>query len=76
MPKESIVYVYGALAGDNVQNVDLGDMLYNHKTITGLFMPNWLKEKGTLKLLPTFYKLRKLLLREFKSEVALECSLE
>lgn len=76
MPKESTLYIYGGLSGENIQNIDLADTLYNHKTITGLFLPNWLKEKGTLKMLPAFYKLRKLLLREFKSEIAKQCPLE
>jgi hypothetical protein len=42
MPKRSTVYVYGALSGENIQGVDLADMLYGHKSITGLFLPNWL----------------------------------
>lgn len=75
MPKFSTLYIYGGLSGENIQNIDLADTLYNHKTITGLFLPNWLQEKGTFKMLPAFYKLRKLLLREFKSEIAKECSL-
>lgn len=70
MPKFSTLYIYGGLAGENIKNVDLADTLYNQKTITGLFLPNWIKEKGMLKMIPNFYKLRKLLLRELKSEIS------
>jgi hypothetical protein len=76
MPKKSTLYAYGLLSGEPISGLDVGDMLYGNKTVTGLFLPNWLEEKGTLKLLPTFLKLRKLLLRELKSEIATECSLE
>lgn len=76
MPKFSTLYIYGGLAGENIKSVDLADTLYNGKTITGLFLPNWLKEKGMLKMIPNFYKLRKLLLRELKSEISCECALE
>jgi len=50
-------------------------MIYNHKSINGLFLPNWIEEKGFVKLLPKLYKLRKLLLNELKSEIAVECPL-
>jgi len=42
MPKKSIIYVYGLLSGESLHGVDVGDLLYGHKTITGLFLPNWL----------------------------------
>jgi NADPH:quinone reductase len=42
MPKKSILYVYGLLSGENISNIDGGDMLYSNKTVTGLFLPNWL----------------------------------
>lgn len=70
MPKKSTLYIYGALAGEPIANLDVGDMIYADKSVKGLFLPNWMAEKGTLKLLPAFYKLRKLLMRELKSEIA------
>ena len=63
MPKKSTIHVYGLLSGESLRDIDVGDLLYSHKTITGLFLPNWLEQKGTIKLLPSFFKLRKLLLR-------------
>ena len=41
MPNKSILYIYGLLSGEHMNNIDTGDMLYGHKTITGLFLPNW-----------------------------------
>lgn len=76
MPKRSILYVYGLLSGEPISNLDGGDMIYSGKTVSGLFLPNWLEEKGTIKLLPSFLKLRKLLMRELKSEISVECALE
>jgi NADPH:quinone reductase-like Zn-dependent oxidoreductase len=42
MPKKSIIYVYGLLSGESINGVDVADLLYGHKVITGLFLPNWL----------------------------------
>ena len=42
MPNKSILYIYGLLSGEHMNNIDTGDMLYGHKTITGLFLPNWM----------------------------------
>ena len=42
MPKKSTLYIYGLLSGENIKDVETGDMLYNHKTVTGLFLPNWI----------------------------------
>ena len=67
MPKYSAIYVYGVLSGENIDQVDVVDVLYGHKTVTGFFLPNWIEAKGTLKMLPAIYKLRKLLLKELKS---------
>jgi hypothetical protein len=67
MPKYSTVSVYGVLSGENVNNVDVGDVLYNHKTVTGLYLPNWIHEKGMLKMIPVMMRLKKLLKNELKS---------
>lgn len=61
MPKGSMAYVYGCLSKQVLTEVDTIDMLYSDKTLKGFFLPNWMESKGTLKLLPTIYKLRKLL---------------
>lgn len=43
MPKKSTIHVYGLLSGESLRDIDVGDLLYSHKTITGLFLPNWLE---------------------------------
>ena len=76
MPPQSFVYNYGLLSGKNITDIDTRDLLYNSKTLTGLFLGKWLDSKGTIKLLPSLFKLRKKLLRELKSDIAVECALE
>lgn len=75
MPKNSIVYIYGALDGANMRDIPIINFIYKNATLAGLFLPTWMEEKGVLKLLPTIIKLRKLLLNQLKSEIAQECSL-
>ena len=67
MPKKSTVYIYGILDGPQVKNVDIKNFIYNDATVCGFFLPNWMEKKGTLKMIPKLYKLRKLLKNELKS---------
>lgn len=76
MPKNSTVYVYGALDGANVKNIEVRNFIYKNSKVTGFFLPNWLEGKSIIKLLPIMIKLRKYLRNELKSEIALECSLD
>ncbi len=43
MPKNSITYVYGALDGGHVKNVNIIDLIYKNMTVKGLFLPTWLE---------------------------------
>jgi hypothetical protein len=43
MPKNSTIYVYGALAGSNINNINVVDVLYHNKKVHGFFLPNWLE---------------------------------
>ena len=61
MPKGSTAYVYGSLSKQKTTEVDTIDLLYSDKTVKGFFLPNWLETKGIMKLIPTMYRLRKLL---------------
>ena len=61
MPKSSTIYVYGILDGPQVKNIDIKHFIYNNATVTGFFLPTWLEKKGTIKMLPTLYKLGNLL---------------
>jgi hypothetical protein len=42
MPKKSTLYIYGALAGENINGLDIADMIYSGKSVSGLFLPHWL----------------------------------
>ena len=76
MPKNSTIYVYGALDGAVVKNIDVKLFIYNNSTVSGFFLPNWLDGRGILKMLPTIYRLKKLLKNQLKSDISKECSLD
>ena len=76
MPKNSFVYVYGALDGAQVKSIDVISLIHMNATITGFYLPNWLENRGMVKMLSTVYKLGGLLKNELKSEIAMQCSLE
>jgi NADPH:quinone reductase-like Zn-dependent oxidoreductase len=42
MPKKSTLYIYGLLSGESISNLDVGDMIYGHKSVSGLFLPHWM----------------------------------
>lgn len=46
------------------------DLLANQKTVNGFLLPQWLKTKNTLTLLPVFYKVRSSITQDLKSNVA------
>lgn len=76
MPSHSTAYVYGLLSMKPNQTMDTVDMLYNDKTMKGFFLPNWLHTKGMIKILPTMYRLRKLLKKELTSKIAKEVTID
>ena len=51
-------------------------MLFNHKTIKGFLLPNWLDDKSLLGKLGVLRRLQNLLKKELKSQIAQEYSLE
>lgn len=70
MPKNSVITVYGCLAMKPISNIDVMDMLVNSKVIDTFLLPNWLKTKNQLSLLPTFYKVRSTITQGLKSNVS------
>lgn len=42
MPKNSTVYVYGALDGPSVKELPIINLIYMNITVKGLFLPVWL----------------------------------
>ena len=76
MPKNSIVTVYGCLSHEDVQDVSVMELLVNNKKIDSFLLPVWLKTKSQFQLMPLFYKVRNLMKKELKSEVAKKYSLD
>ena len=42
MPRKSIIHVYGALGGQSVNSISLGDLIFQGKTLTGLWLTEYL----------------------------------
>lgn len=59
MPKNSTITVYGCLSGKNISDIPAMDVIAQNKIINGFLLPNWIKSKSQITLLPTFYRVRK-----------------
>lgn len=59
MPKHSTITVYGCLSEQNIENIDVMNLLNGNKTINTFMLPQWIKTKYQVALLPIFYKVRK-----------------
>lgn len=70
MPKNSVITVYGCLSQKNITDLSVMDLLANNKVINGFLLPQWLKTKNTMQLLPLFYKVRSTITEGLKSNVA------
>ena len=76
MPRNSTVTVYGCLSHENVNDISVMDLLFGNKTINSLMLVDWLHSKSQLGLLPTFYKVRKAICHNLKSDVAKKFKLD
>ena len=47
VPK-GVVYVYGALSMEYIRQLDMNDMVLNSKSITGLYLTDWIGKKNIL----------------------------
>jgi len=52
------------------------DLLFGNKTINTFMLVQWLSTKSQILLLPTFYKIRKLINNTLKSNIAKKFSIE
>jgi NADPH:quinone reductase-like Zn-dependent oxidoreductase len=68
MPSGSTVMVYGGLAKQPSQ-VDIGDLVFAGKTVTGFWLTRWLPEKNPLQSLRLWRKVQRLLGGELSSEI-------
>jgi NADPH:quinone reductase-like Zn-dependent oxidoreductase len=62
MPRGATVYVYGGLSQEPCGNVDPIELIFQKKTVTGFYLGNWLKERGTLGTLRAARRLQQLLI--------------
>lgn len=70
MPKNSTVTVYGCLSGKNLDGIDVMDLLTNNKVINAFLLPEWMKTKNILSLIPTVMKVKSTINDGLKSNVA------
>lgn len=70
MPKNSTITVYGCLSGKNLDGIDVMDLLVNNKVINAFLLPEWIKGKNTLTLIPTILKVKSAIGDGLKSVVA------
>jgi len=68
MPPGSTVMVYGGLAKQPSQ-ADIGDLVFEDKTVTGFWLTRWLPEKSTLQNLRLWRKVQRLIGAELGSEI-------
>jgi NADPH:quinone reductase-like Zn-dependent oxidoreductase len=68
MPPGSTVMVYGGLAKQPSQ-ADIGDLVFEGKTVTGFWLSRWLPEKSTLQNLRLWRKVQRLIGAELGSEI-------
>ena len=76
MPKFSKVTVYGCLSHENLDNISVSDLLFFSKTVNSFMLVDWIKTKGNLSLLKIFYKVRKSITTDMKSEIARRFTLD
>jgi NADPH:quinone reductase-like Zn-dependent oxidoreductase len=51
MPRDSIVYVYGALSEEPCGNIDPVQLIFHNKEVKGFYLGAWMRQRGTLGIL-------------------------
>jgi NADPH:quinone reductase-like Zn-dependent oxidoreductase len=62
MPPGSTVYVYGALSEEDCRRINPIELIFQNKTVTGFFLGDWAKSRGTLRVFRAANRLQRLLL--------------
>ena len=75
MPNNSTVYVYGALSMEGVY-IDAPELIFRGKTVKGLLLPNYLKNKSLIGQAMMVYGVRSLLKTQLKTNIIKEITLE
>jgi NADPH:quinone reductase-like Zn-dependent oxidoreductase len=51
MPRDSIVYVYGALSEEACGNIDPVQLIFHSKEVRGFYLGEWMRHRGTFAVL-------------------------
>jgi NADPH2:quinone reductase len=62
MPPGSTVNVYGALSEEPCGNLDLVELIFHKKTVTGFYLGEWLRCRGALGILRAASRVQKMLI--------------
>ena len=75
MPAKSTCYMYGFLAKEKCE-VDGRDLRYKEKTLKGFWLMNWIKEKGSIRMLFLLNELKNQLKSTLKTSISKVVSIE
>jgi NADPH:quinone reductase-like Zn-dependent oxidoreductase len=62
MPRGSAVYLYGALSEEPCGRIDPVELIFNHKSLHGFYLGNWLRRRGLISALRTARRVQNLVL--------------
>ncbi len=62
MPPGSTVYVYGALSEEACGNLDLVELIFHRKTVTGFFLGEWLKSRRAVGILRAANRVQRMMI--------------
>jgi NADPH:quinone reductase-like Zn-dependent oxidoreductase len=62
MPRDSIVYVYGALSEEPCGNIDPVQLIFHCKEVKGFYLGAWMRQRGTLGILRTAGRIQQMII--------------
>ena len=62
MPPGSCVYVYGALSAEPCGNIDPIDLIFRNKSVTGFYLGEWIRRRGTFGVLRAANRIQRMLM--------------
>jgi NADPH:quinone reductase-like Zn-dependent oxidoreductase len=62
MPRNSIIYIYGALSEEPCRNIDPVQLIFHSKEIKGFYLGAWLRRRGILGILRTASRIQRMLI--------------
>jgi NADPH:quinone reductase len=74
LPRDSTLVIYGALSGHSFE-VSPGHMLFTHQRLEGFHLASWLEGRSLAGRLLEMFRVRRLLGRDLRTEIAVRTSL-